>query len=185
MTTQEYTRQLNSKISKLKTGLPIGIAAQDTHVKMVERIFEKGENAEGSGIGKYNSTDPLYVNPNDSPKKFPTKGKPSKDKPGKTKFKNGESHKTGYFESYKAFREKVGRETDHVNLNLFGNLQNDFGKGVIKLSNEAYISRVSQGDNLDKIKGAEGRYGDVFKLTKVEREHFKDVLEFETMRILK
>ena len=180
MTTQEYIRSLNAKISKLKTGLPIAIAAQDTHVKMVTRIFDEGKNTEGSEIGKYNSTDPLYVNPNNSPKKFPTKGKT-----GKSKFANGESHKTGYFESYKAYREKVGRETEHVNLTLFGILRNDFGKGVVKLSNVSYISKVSQKENKDKIDGAEDRYGDIFKLSKEERENFKEVLEFETLEILK
>lgn len=180
MTTEEYIRKLNSKIDKLKTGLPIAIAAQDTHVKMVERIFEEGKNSTDGEIGKYNSTDPLYVNPNNSPKKFPTKGKD-----GKTKFKNGEQHKTGYFESYKAYREKVGRETDHVNFNLFGILQNDFGKGVVKLSNEKYISKVSQGNNSEKIKGLEHKFGSVFKLTEKERENFKEILEFETLQILK
>lgn len=185
MTTQEYIQKLNSKISKLQTGLPIGIAAQDTHVKMVERIFEEGKKSDGSGIGKYNSTDLLYVNPNDSPKKFPTKGKPDKNGKAKSKFSNGESHKTGYFESYKAYREKVGRQTDHVNLNLFGNLHNDFGKGVVKLNTQTYASRISQGSNEKKREGMEEKYGDIFKVTEGERENFKEVLNFEVMQILK
>src|SRR6478736_5963469 len=114
MTTNEYISKLNSKIAKFKTGLSIGIAAQDTHVKMVERIFEEGKTADGEQK-QYNDSTPLYVNPNNSPKKFPTKGKD-----GKAKFKNGEKHKTGYFDSYKAYRDKIGRDTDKVNLTLWG-----------------------------------------------------------------
>jgi len=182
MTTQEYISKLNNKISKLQTGLPVGIAAQDTHVKMVERIFEGGKDAEGKQH-KYKPADPdkpLYVNPNNSPKKFPTKGKPNDKGVSKSKFANGEPHKTGYFESYKAYREKIGRDTEFVNLNLWGNLQNDFGKGVIKGGPFFYTSGVSQ-TNVGKYKN----FSSYFKLNKEERANFKEVLNFEVMQILK
>jgi hypothetical protein len=176
MTTDQFIQKQHRKIAELKSGKVIGIAAQDTHVKMVERIFEEGKETSGEK-NKYNSTDSLYVNPNtESPKRFPPKGKT-----GKTKFKNGEPHKTGYFDSYKDFRAKIGRETGFVNLNLFGNLQNDFGKGVVKLSNESWISTVTSTLNKPKLE----KFADYFKLNKSERENFKEVLEFESMNILK
>jgi hypothetical protein len=176
MTTDQFIAKQHNKIAKLKTGDVIGIAAQDTHVKMVERIFEKGKDGTGAKRD-YNNTNSLYVNPNtESPKRFPPKGKT-----GKTKFKNGEPHKTGYFDSYKDFRSKIGRETGFVNLNLFGNLQNDFGKGVVKLSNESWISTVTSGLNKPKLE----KFAEYFKVNKEERENFKDVLEYETLAILR
>jgi hypothetical protein len=176
MTTDQYIKNQHAKINELKSGVVIGIAAQDTHVKMVERIFEEGKDSSGEKA-KYNSSDPIYVNPNtESPKRFPPKGKT-----GKTKFKNGEPHKTGYFNSYKDFRQKIGRETGFMNLNLFGNLQNDFGKGVVKLTNESWISTVTSVLNKGKLE----KFADYFSLNKDERLNFKDVLEFESLKILK
>jgi hypothetical protein len=110
MTTPDFIKRQHEKIEKLKSGLAVHIAAQDTHVKMTARIFEEGETAQGNKL-RYNSSDPLYVNPDNSPKSFPPKGKT-----GKTKFKNGESHKTGYFESYKDYRQKIGRESIYLGI---------------------------------------------------------------------
>jgi hypothetical protein len=180
MTTQEYIANQHRAIQKLASGLPIAIAAQDTHVKMVERIFEEGKEADGSK-NKYNSTDPLYVNPNNSPKKFPTKGKPNEKGVAKSKFENGQSHKTGYFESYKDFRAKIGRETGFVNLNLFGILQSDFGKGVIKVDNLKYVSTVTNEANKGKLE----KFEKYFELTPEEKQNFKEVAEFEALEILR
>lgn len=175
MTTQEFISKQHAKLDLLKSGKAIAIASQDTHVKMVERIFENGETASGLKLG-YNSEDPLYVNPNSAPKKFPAKGKT-----GKTKFKNGDDHKTGYFESYKDFRQKVGRQTKFMDLNLFGNLQNDFGKGVIKLGDQSYASTVTNEDNKGKLE----KFAAYFKSNKKEKENFKSVLEIESLKILR
>jgi hypothetical protein len=175
MTTQEYIANQHRAIQKLASGLPIAIAAQDTHVKMVERIFEEGKQKDGSKK-KYNSTDPLYVNPKNSPKSFPVKGKN-----GKTKFENGESHKTGYFESYKDYRAKIGRETGFVNLNLFGLLQSDFSKGVIKVDNLKYVSTVTNEANKGKL----DKFEKYFELTPEEKQNFKEVAEFEALEILR
>jgi hypothetical protein len=182
MTTDQFIAKQHKKIAELKTGVVIGIAAQDTHAKMVERIFEEGKTSAGAKL-KYNSTDPLYVNPNtQSPKKFVPMGKPKEGrKRGDSKFNDGTPHKTGYFESYKSFREKIGRDTEFMNLNLFGNLQNDFGKGVVKLSNESWISTVTNAANKGKLES----FNVFFQLNKGERENFKDVLEYESLEILK
>jgi hypothetical protein len=177
MTTQEVINSLKAKVKILSGGQLVAIAAQDTHVKMSERIFDNNENSTGGKIGDYNSIDAIYVNPKNSPKKFPTLGKP--DKNGKRK--TGE---TGYFESYKAYREKIGRQTKSVDLKLFGRLQSDFTKGVIKVDDLTYTSGVNQ-DNADKVEGAEDRYGKIFSLTEEEKQHFHDVLEFESFKVLR
>lgn len=175
MTTQEYISRQRAKLEKLKTGVAVGIAAQDTHVKMVERIFDDGKKASG-GKNKYNSTDEIYVNPKNAPRNFPTKGKD-----GKAKFNNGKDHKSGYFKSYKAFREKVGRQTQFMDLKLFGVLESDFSKGVIKLSDMSYASKVTNEANVDKV----DNFSEYFKLSKAERKNYRDVSEFETINILR
>lgn len=184
MTTEGYIKNLRQKIAILKDGKLIGIAAQDTHVKMSERIFDKHDNANDGKIGKYNSTDPIYVNPDNSPKKFPTKGKPDSKGKAKSKFLNGNDHKTGYFTSYKAFREKIGREGGEVNLQLFGLLRKNFEKGVVKKDALIYISDVNP-TNASKIEGLEKRYGNIFRLTPKERTNFKQVLAFESFNVLR
>jgi hypothetical protein len=175
ITTEEYIKRQHDKLEKLKTGVAVQIAAQDTHVKMVERIFEEGKTAQGNTLG-YNTTDPLYVNPKNSPKNFQKKGKE-----GKTKFDNGKDHKTGYFDSYADFRRAIGKTTSFMNLNLFGVFQNDFAKGVIKLAKSAYASTVTNEANKGKLE----KFATYFKLNTTERESFKDVLEYESLKILK
>jgi hypothetical protein len=180
MSTQEYITKLRERVNILQNGNAIGIAAQDTHVQMVERIFEQGKNAQDSEIGSYDPSNPLYVNPKNAPKKFPTKGKD-----GDSKFENGEPHKTGYFESYKAYRQAVGRQTGSVDLVLFGNLQSDFGKAVVRKEGTSWASTVTRVESRNKIAGIEGKYGNVFRLTPNERDNFKQVLASETYEILK
>lgn len=180
MKTDQYVRKIRTAIQVLKTGIPVGIASQDTHTKMVERIFEKGKNASDGVIGEYNDTKPLYVNPDRSPKKFRPRGKNS----AKSKFKNGNSRKTKYFKSYKEFRKSIGRPTGKVNLVLSGNLQSDFGKAVTKVNNLKYAATARQ-ENEDKISGLENRYGNIFRVTPKERTNFKQVLASEVLKILK
>lgn len=175
MTTDEYVKKLLGKVAEIQKGKPLNIAAQDTHVKMSERIFEKGLLPDG-GTVPYNSTDPIYVSPATSPKNFPTKGKN-----GDAKFKNGKPHMTGFFKSYKAYREEIGRPTEQVNLFLWGNLQSDFSKGVKKINDESYASTVSWVANIGKLK----KFSDYFELNKDERENFRLVLEDETLKILR
>jgi hypothetical protein len=175
MTTEQFIQRQREKLARLKSGEAVAIAAQDTHVQMVERIFETGKQADGKKK-KYNSKDPIYVNPKNAPKSFKPKGKS-----GDTIFSNGDEHKTGYFDSYKDYRAAMGRETKHVNLNLFGILQSDFSKGVVKLDDLKYVSTVTQESN----KGTVEKFGEYFKLNKDERKNFKEVLEYETLEILK
>lgn len=91
------------------------------------RIFEDGKNANGGPIGQY-STEPTYVNPANSPRTFPTRGKG-----GQSKFKNGKPHATRYFpDGYKGFRSINGRPTNVVNLKLSGDLSRSYVPGLTR-----------------------------------------------------
>lgn len=179
MTSEEYIRRYKQKINELKASDIVGIAAQDTHSIMIERIFDDNENVTNAQIGKYNTTDPLYVSPITSPKKFPPKGKN-----GNSKFEDGKLHKTGYFKSYSDYRKSQGRKTDKVDLFMFGNLRSDFSKGVVKINNSEYVSKILRDENIKKKEGAEFRFGKIFSLTPKERTNFKQVMAFEVMQIL-
>lgn len=109
------------------------------------RIHEHGKDSDDQTIGQY-STKPIYVNPKNSPKGFAPKGKH-----GQTKFKSGiregEQHKTRYFEQgYKEFKTYIGANLlGSVNLSLTGGLSNqtiviatDKGYGIGFMNDELY-----------------------------------------------
>ncbi len=185
MTQDEFISKQKFAIEQLKNGTIMGIAVADTHAKMTARIFEDGKKSDGSDIGKY-AGGPMYVNPLLSPKKFPVKGKPNKKGVSKNKFEStGQPHRTGYFENYKAYREKIGRPTDKVNLVLSGTLHSDFGNGIIKKDDSHYIVSAKNERNKKIINGAEEKYGDIFTLSSEEVFNFLDVFNFEFERALK
>ena len=102
--------------------IAIKTGAQTIQGEILTRVNERGQAADNSDIGQY-STNPIYVNPNNAPRKFPTIGKT-----GKSKFADGMPHKTGYFEEgYSEFKTTIGRnEIGKVNLFLTGNMRNSF-----------------------------------------------------------
>jgi hypothetical protein len=117
---QSFTAKGGVLDNAIKTG------ALTVMADMKARIHEEGKAADGSDIGTY-STKPIYVNPANSPRKFPTVGKT-----GKSIFtsgeKKGQKHKTKYFaEGYSDFKTTIGRnEIGKVNLFLTGGLSNGF-----------------------------------------------------------
>lgn len=178
-TIDQYTDKLNSQVMSFIDSRGIGQAMSTVLAMYVERIFERGENANNQPIGEYNSTDSLYVNPNESPKKFPTKGKT-----GKTKFKNGNSHKTGFFNSYKDFRQKIGRSTKQVNLNFWGILNKDISSSLQK-TGDKYIWGTKKSIDTDKVNGAEKKYGTiVFKVSKKEKTEMNRLLRINLIKYL-
>ena len=177
--TDDFIVKLKDRLKKLEQNLPLKTAVLSVHSIMVDRIFNKGENANSGKIGKYNSTDELYVNPKFSPKKFPTKGKT-----GKTKFKNGNIHKTGFFKSYKDFRSAQGRQTGFVNLNLSGILFRDFAASLTRVNANQYQTGLKNKANIGKLEGNEDRFGNnIFKLTKSEKKELVKIITKERLRI--
>jgi len=142
-----------------------------------KRIHEDGKAADDSNIGQYDTTNPLYVNPNKSPKAFAPVGKT-----GKTKFKNGQPHKTKYFDSYKGFRENIGRPTDKVNLSLTGQMNSQF---TIIPTENGYGLGWNNTEMYERSKGLETKYGKkIWSLTDEESEIAADVAAFETGKVI-
>lgn len=179
MTTNEFIGKQEQMWSKIAAGEALEIAAIETHRKMANRIFNEGGAKEGQ-IGQYNSTDPIYINPAKSPKKFTPQGKY-----GDKVHKNKQPYKTRFFPSYKNFRQTIGRPTDKVNLNLSSNMERDFVTGIKKVNNLTWVSAFKRPENVLKKRGAERHFKKpIFSLTKGERELFIRVMNRETQRIL-
>ena len=194
MTTAEFNKKLDEQLLKISDAKFLLTSVTEVHSRQVKRIFEQGLNGNGAKIGNYNSTDPLYVNPDESPVKFPTKGKT-----GEKTFKSGKEHKTGYFDSYKAFRNEIGRSTTFVNLRLTENLKLDFTNSVTQ-SGSGYVTGVRdrlmpQADlptnkektkeNVNKVKGIVAKYGAVtFMLTENEKDIYKQSVKLKLLDTL-
>jgi hypothetical protein len=180
MTTEEYIAKMRKNLNEiLQNNKPLAAAVATTHAEQMQRIFTKGKDSTGGNIGAYNSTDPLYVNPNTAPRKFPKKGKT-----GKTKFKNGNDHKTGFFSSYKAFRASQGRQTSFVDLVLSGQLRSDVSNSLTRLNSNVWVTGTKNSANSEKAAGAEAKYGNIFNLNTDEKKEFKEVLKFELLKAL-
>jgi hypothetical protein len=142
-----------------------------------KRIHEEGKAADGGNIGQYDTTHPLYVNPRKSPKQFTPMGKT-----GKTKFENGQPHKTKYFNSYKGFREEIGRPTDTVNLSLTGQMNSQF---TIIPTSDGYGLGWNNTEMYKRSQGLEMKYNKViWGLTDEEQKQAVEVANFEVGKII-
>lgn len=171
----EYIASQKERFERFENGEALEIAVRDTHAKQVQRIFVDGKNSDDSQIGKYSTTEPLYVNPSRSPKNTPVRGKY-----GQTTFANGNKHKTTYFESYSEYRSEQGREATFVNLNLFGNLRSAFANGLFKVSEREWVVAIPESEYV-KIEGNESRFGGkISALTNEEHNNFIEVIQEES-----
>ena len=150
--------------------------ANNFYAENLRRIHNTGKdvNIRLIGAGKY-STKSTYISPEQSPKKFSTKGKN-----GSTKFKNGKPHKSRYFaEGYKEFRQTIGAETSHVNLQLTGKLKTDF---VIQNVNGKYLIGFESQYGKDISEGMEDKYNQkIWGVSKDGEQQAKDI----TIRFIK
>lgn len=179
LTPSQFAEKLQQKLNSFKNeNKPFAIAVFDTHAKAAQRIFENGLATDNSKIGTYDSTTPIYINPDDSPKKFATQGKGGK----KTKL-NGKGYKTRYFSGYREFRNIIGSESSFVNLSLFGNLRSNFRGGITKENANKYTVTL-RGENGDKSFGLESKYGAIFSLTESEKENIIKINRLELIREL-
>lgn len=145
---------MKAEFEKNKTLLPILTKEIATSVRAtnISRIHNEGLDENDSRIGSYNTSKPIYVSPKKSPRKFSTKGKT-----GKTTFKNGNSHKTGFFASYSAFRNEIGRETAFVNLQLSGKLLKSWN--VSQSGNGNYVCGFTSDYGAIIARAMEDKYG--------------------------
>lgn len=161
-----------SDVSALKHEISIYLLASN-----IRRIHNEGQAVNGK-IGSYNSTSELYVNPKNSPRVFPPIGKT-----GKSVFKNGKKHKTGYFPSYKGFRNKIGRETGFVNLQLSGKLLKDW---IMLQENKDWVIGFKSLYGAQISRGMEQKYGKlIWGVTEKDLEQIKLIEEEFIKKCLK
>jgi len=174
MTGDEFIKKQKQKLQAVEEKA-FKIAVFDSHRLMGNRIFVNGESADETKTGNYNSTKPIYIGEGQSPRQIKT-----------GEFKNGKPRKTQKFSSYKAFRSAIGAQTNIVNLNLFGILQNDFITGLRKVDNATYEAILKQGVNVKKARGQEKHWGKkIFSLSKHERAQFLETVKRETILIMR
>lgn len=168
MSSKAWIEQEEKRIGNYVTC--VGATITTIHGLQSQRIFSEGLNGNGTAIGQYNTTEELYVNPKNTPKALPTKGKT-----GQSVFKNGKPHKTTWYESYKSLRSRQGRRDDRVNLNLSGLLFRDYSTPPERSGN-SYLVGVRNKANSDKIDGIIENYGKVvFELTESESKLLQEV----------
>lgn len=177
MTFEEHINRLECFKEALESYRPFGLAVQDVHALRSERIFTDGKNSGGGSIGQYNTTTPIYINPQKSPKKFSVQGKPNSNV-------KKQDRKTRYFGSYSEFRQTIGRQTAVVDLNLWGDLKSNFenrSRGnpqATKIADNEYHVGLD-GENSKKKGGLEKKYGEIFAHTEDEKTHFYDTCSIE------
>ncbi len=192
MTTEEFNKSLEKKLLLiLKENKPLLLGVRSVMALQSKRIWLDAKNKSGSPIGTYKGGS-IYVSPKPPKKSKRSFGSfPLKGKGGKTTFKNGNKHKTGYFESYLAFKKVIGRNkrTSSVDLLLTGTLSQDWSNSEVvgkatanKINQHNYNVSLSQ-DSIDKV----DRYGvnEVFGLSTIEKGKLLAVVRNELAKALK
>lgn len=178
-----YSSNIRKVVNNLEKGLrsivddklmiEIGSTVQ---ANTLERIHEDGLDSNLRNIGSYDTTTPIYINPDKAPRKTANKAKGIEGlkragKYGDTKFKNGKPHKTAYNANYKALRNKIGRRIDKVDLNFSGKLSKEFGLDL-KSKNEVDLGFLTEYGTLIS-EGLEIKYGK--KIWDITENDVKDI----------
>lgn len=185
MTVAEYNSSLERFINDLeKNNRPLAVAAQSSVGQIANRIFDSGKKTDGTDIGQYNSTDPLYINPDKAPNT--RKLKPTKGKEGEHVFKNGNIHKTTYVPSYKDYKGLIGQPNDKVYLKDTNVLEFDFRKGntATKINTNTYTIQLDKIVNDKKIEGLTEKYGVITDPSKLEVDTFERNANLEFSHML-
>lgn len=185
MSTDEFIKQQNEKLNAIvKNNKPLLFAVRSVMALQSNRIFLKGLNKNGSAIGDYGSNE-IHINPKNSPKKFTPRGKS-----GKTKKKNGEPYKTGYFSNWLEYKRAIGKNKNinTVDLKWSNELNRSWANGKVtnpqatKINVHQYVVELSE-NNINKVE----RYGvnEIFGISKSEKDAFMKVLQAELTKALK
>ncbi len=177
MKVEDFLTRMDKFIKTLnrEKGNIITIAAYEVLAEMQTRIFEEGKDSNGNDIGQY-STKPIYV-----PSPYPQVNNSGLKKVGK----NGrKTKKTSYLKGgYKEFRQKAGRKTNRVNLDLTGGTRLAMNVGIFQSKKAIGFTTPLA---VEIAEGNEGRYKKrIFKLTVKEREIFNKAVAREIRRIRK
>lgn len=157
------------------------VAAKEVEADYKDRIFADGKDSKGAPIGRY-STKPFYAGGKQLrglPKgKFRPEGKN-----GDKKFKNGKNHKTRYLkDGYKEFRERAGRQSGKVDLNLTGASQQTIQVGK---KGEGIVLGFTNAKRLKILEGNEKRFRkNIFDLSSGEQTTFQIAADREMRFII-
>lgn len=178
---EQYAKKLQKHMKILQEGKPLQIAAYTVHADRIERIFDTGSVAKG-----YNKIKEVWIDNN-----LVRGGATNSGKTGRAK-------KTSYFKSYFDAKGQMGFENSHVNFRLSNDLQRDFantsidtGTGTpdsgapIKVNNMLWIEALRRSENIGKLDGLKSKYGDFTKFTSKERKKFIDIMQGETIKLLR
>lgn len=185
MTFKQYIDNLEKKLSNIKTfSDPLRVAAFDVTAIMGQRIFDEGRKTDGSEIGSQYSTTPIYVNPEKLTvrKNIGSKEGKTGERIFKSGTKKGQPHKTKYLAGgYEELREKVGRQTNYVDLRLSGELRQDFSNDQSvaqprKINELEYQIKLDKEINQKKRLGIDEKYGTIFKTSDDENKLFFDTI---------
>lgn len=164
---QDIARQLDEQMPD------VGVvqAMNELEAEWKDRVFGRGENADGGEIGQY-STDPAYysraafIRGN----AFMPNGKNSSEKT----FKNGKPRKSMYLPlGYAELRSIQGRQVDRVNLKYGGSLERAFR--VYKFGSEVLFGNADAAEH-QKVIGNEERFGDWASLQESEKDYLRTQL---------
>lgn len=155
-------------------------AMTELEAEWKDRVFGRGENADGQPIGQY-STKPAYY----TRAAFIRTAafKPQGKNGGGRTFVNGKDRKSMYLPGgYSELRDIQGRTTEVVNLKYGGSLERAFR--VFKFGNQALFENADAAESL-KVAGNEDRFGDWASLSEAEKEYLRQQLTEQAVIIAK
>lgn len=152
---------LISQLNKMMQTERIMIASLNTVLaKQKERIFQKGNDADGSKIGSY-STNPISISRKNQSRNT-----------GKTYFKGG----------YREYKGLTGKGNSYVNLRNTDQMMMDYGVHI--LGKDEYGLGFTNAFNFNKSEWNEEKYDkEIFAESEEEAKLFLRVFEFELNKI--
>ncbi len=131
----------------------------DLQADMIQRVFDAGNDVDGTGIGKY-STTPMYYSLSQKTSQVRSSSlRPGGKNSTSPEFANGKKRKSQYFPGgYSEFRSAVGRQNAKVDLRLTGSLLRSIQVGIG--SNQVSLG-FNNDDEFLKAKANEERFNKV------------------------
>lgn len=155
-------------------------AMLDLLAELPDRIRERGQATDGTGIGSSYSTTPMYAKlkyPQVKNARLKPRGKAAKKgQRNQGKFKNGKPRKSMYLPGgYAELRQLVGRTSPFVNLEFTGNLLDSIQVGSTSTGNK--LEFLTQ-ENADLAGHLETKYNKtIFAASDIEMKAMDAIVE--------
>lgn len=166
-----HLQRIARRLDEQMPDVGVVVAMGELEAEWKDRVFNRGEAADGSDIGQY-STKPAYY----SKAAFIRTGafKPKGKNGGGATFENGNPRKSMYLQGgYSELRSIQGRSTEVVNLKYGGSLERAFR--VYKFGSEVLFGNADPIEH-QKVLGNEERFGDWASLQESEKEYLRNQL---------